>query len=280
MSTPSDAAASLVAPGSRASGRPSPAAGRSPRPGPHLPPARLSHARGHSQASVSHAGGAGPAPSASDELRGIVERNQTHRRLVRDTVAAVEQMATENAMMEEILAEKHVMVTNVDLALIVQNAMTNPDGSTNSAILASRKPPARQMLSRVRLSGSSLPSAAAVAAGSPAVKAFPAISTAAAGSGALVPAPHPSAHTAAAPLPTRGLGTRCPGGATAGAAPRADAFDGVGGISTGKVNFGVLLEEQASMRAKVADSRVAYDRMIKNFVSKQQSLHDRFAGIV
>lgn len=105
------------------------------------------------------------------------------------------------------------MLTNSDLAIIVNTVMTRSDGTLNSAILAKRKPPKLRCIARA--SGE--------------------------------PEPAPTA-------PAR--------------------------ISTGKVNFAVMLDQQSEELRKVEHSRGAYDRMIQDFVTKQQQLSERFSTLL
>ena len=151
----------------------------------------------------------------SEELSGIVLRNQAAQAAAAETKAAVKYVATENEMMEEVLREKHRMLTNSDLALIVGSVMTKADGTKNSSILQSRKPPVLMCKQRAL--------------------------------GALAP-----------PV----------------------AFERERQRSTGKPNFAVLCEQQREMMDKVVESRQTYDRMIAEFMTKQQSLSERFANIL
>lgn len=157
--------------------------------------------------------------TTSEELAFIVERNRATKETADQIKAAVKQMSDENAMMEDVLKDKHRMLTNSDLALIVGSVTTRKDGTANSAILAARKPPILRSKSRAL---------AAVLHGSP---------------------------TRAADMD----------------APR---------LVTGKPNFTVLTQQQRESLDKTAESRLAYDRMLTDFVKKQQSLSERFAGIL
>jgi hypothetical protein len=173
-------------------------------------------------------------PTVSDELAGIVEKNQAAHALLQETRKAVNYVNTENGMMEEILRERHRMLTNADLALIVGSVMVNKEGGVNSSILAARRPPV--IRSRQRALGAlAVRDAAADGAGEDADR-------------------RPA-------LPTRS------------ATPS-------NRISTGRVNFAVLAEQQREMLQKTDDARYMYDRMIADFFTKQQSLSDRFADIL
>jgi hypothetical protein len=155
------------------------------------------------------------APSASAELQATVERTRAAAEVFRETTAAVKYVSTENAMMEELLHEKHRMLTNTDLAVIMSSVMHRGDGTQKSSILASRKPPVLKCKQRALAS--------------------------------LV--------------------------GTTSFEPQTRGF-------SGPVNFAVLIEQQQEELSKAEESRQAYDAMIADFMTKQQSLSERFAGLL
>uniref|UniRef100_A0A7S1Q7K2 Uncharacterized protein n=1 Tax=Neobodo designis TaxID=312471 RepID=A0A7S1Q7K2_NEODS len=208
--------------------------------------------------------------TASEELAFIVERNRATHEMASETKAAVKYVTTENGMMEEILREKHRMLTNNDLAVIVGSVMHSKDGALNSSILAARRPPdmkcrklalgAHAMLSRTptpdpgaalaRVAGASVESSS-MQRMSPAQRL------------------RASAGTADSPARISLAEHQLPG-----QRPPSNR------IPTGRVNFEVLTSQQQVELRKTEESRRTYDRMINEFVSKQQGLSDRFADIL
>ena len=205
--------------------------------------------------------------TASEELAFIVDRNRATREMADETKAAVRYVTTENGMMEELLREKHRMLTNTDLAVIVGSVMQGKDGGVNSSILAARRPPELRCR-RLALGAHGLRSSST----SPAPGAVAQVADGTSRStqrSASVSTLRASPAVGDSPARVSLADHRQPS-----QRPPSNR------IPTGRVNFQVLTAQQQVDLRRTEDSRKAYDRMINEFVSKQQGLSDRFADIL
>jgi hypothetical protein len=195
-------------------------------------------------------------------LATAVEKRLETQRMMNDIAEGRRVLAEENGHMEEMLSEKHHMVTNVDLAAILSNAFVN-----KSAILETRKP-----VERLSLRFKGLTSEEAI------VKALPQQqqgSSEGVETRAVAIVDHAKLLSEAtakeealrrASLVRRGL------------IPQ-DSKKGASLPPSGKVNYAAMLEQQRDMAESCDVQRRIYHTMIKEYV-KNSNLGDRFSGIL
>lgn len=63
---------------------------------------------------------------------------------------AIDHVATENSMMEEVLSEPHHIVSNNDLAAIMKSVLAAASDSKSSSIMQGRKPPVLRSVARAK----------------------------------------------------------------------------------------------------------------------------------
>lgn len=202
------------------------------------------------------------AHHATGKFAQAVQRNLQVAAVAASIKQKLDNLALENAMLEEILSEPHHMVTNADLSTIMSMALTQQAGG-GSAILAARKPPQlayvrRRVAGNANSSGRSSaatpqPNAAVTSAPTPATRIVAAISS--------------SSNTSLPQILSgvRGLLVNPSAGVTT---------PSVG--NTAKINYRILLEEQRALHEGQLEERRAYDRMMSDFVRRQKRLETAF----
>lgn len=191
-----------------------------------------------------------------------VQRSQQRLELLRDIASGTAALQEENAHMVDILSEEHRMVSNADVSAILCNMFV---GRHASSILSSRKPPVRLPFRQYKNGGS------------------------AAARKAMEDVLAPPAHEDSAPTlgDTRASSSNAiviPSDAELGStvAARRSHVASIRGLSTrnakdkrhegGRVNYRVLLEQQAEEISRIDRDSKDYREMVRSVVHSQQRI--------
>ena len=215
--------------------------------------------------------------------RGLLrERRELHAVYVKEVAEAFEKLTGENSLMEDILDEPHSMQTN-NLVNVMSHVLQNPDGSANSAILQHRRPPRFETVQKVGallgLRRQALLNRRSLINSS---RRKSLVDYRTCGDDIEENEPH-SKRSSNSNMNSKSRPLEAGVQDQISSDPvrsdnQAKYPPHTHKIRTGKVNYRVMLEEQARMRDHVKTTQPAYEEKINSMIGWQRDLETRFTG--